>query len=78
MIGQEGMVLSLRREGLAWMSGEVLHRENGEVLEQAVQRGCGCPIPGDIQGWVGWGHGQPALVPDLEVGGHACGRGAGT
>ena len=42
------MVLSLRREGLAWMSGEVLHRENGEVLEQTVQRGCGCPIPGDM------------------------------
>ena len=23
---------------------------------------CGCPIPGDIQGQVGWGLGQPELV----------------
>jgi len=25
--------------------GEVLYYESGKVLEQAVQRGCGCPIP---------------------------------
>jgi len=25
--------------------GEILHRESGEVLEQAAQRGCGCSIP---------------------------------
>jgi len=24
--------------------------ESGEVLEQAAQRGCGCPVPEDIQG----------------------------
>jgi len=36
--------------------------ESGEVLEQAAQRGCGCPIPGDVQGQVGWGPGQPGLV----------------
>ena len=24
-----------------------------EVLEQAAQRGCGCPIPGGVQGQVG-------------------------
>ena len=56
---------------------EVLHRESGEVLAQAAQ-GRGCPIPGGVQGQVGWGPGQPALVPDLEVGGPVCGRGAGT
>ena len=27
---------------------------------------------------VGWGPGQPGLVPDLEVGGPACGRRVGT
>lgn len=27
-----------------------------------MQRGCGCPIPGGIQGQVGWGPGQPELV----------------
>ena len=27
-----------------------------------VQRSCGCPIPGGIQGQDGWGPGQPDLV----------------
>jgi len=44
-------------------------------MEQAAQRGCGCSVPGGVQGQVGWGPGQPGLVPDLEVGGSACGRG---
>ena len=39
-----------------------------EVLEQAAQRGCGCPVPGGVQGQVGWGLGQPGLV-NGEVGG---------
>ena len=29
---------------------------------QAVQRGCGCPIPVGVQGQVGWGPEQPDLV----------------
>ena len=55
--------------------GEVLHRESGEVLEQAVKRGYG-PIPGDDQDQVGWSPEQPGLV--LEVGDPAFGRGVGT
>jgi len=47
------------------------------VLEQAAQTGCGCPIPGGVQGQVGWGPGQPGLVLDMQVGGPACGRGVG-
>ena len=39
------------------------------MLAQAAQRGCGCPIPGGVQGQDGWGPGQPGLVPDQEVGG---------
>ena len=27
--------------------------------ELAAQRGCGCPIPGGIQGQAGYGSGQP-------------------
>ena len=27
-------------------------------MEQAAQRGCGCPIPGGAQGQVGWGSGS--------------------
>jgi len=39
------------------MLEERVYQESGEVLEQAAQRGCGCPIPGGIQGQVGWGPG---------------------
>jgi len=52
-----------------------LFTESGEVLEQAAQRVCGCPLSGGAQGQVGWGPGQPGLVPDLQVGDPACGRG---
>ena len=55
-----------------------LYYESGEVLEQAAQRGCGCSVPGGIQDPFGWDPAQPGLVPHLEVGGHACGRGVGT
>ena len=54
-------------------NSKVLDYESGEVLGQAVQRGCGCPIPGDVQGQVEWGPGQPGLVLNVEVGGPACG-----
>jgi len=43
------------------------------VLEQAAQRGCGCPVPEGIQGQVVWNPGQPGLVLNVEVGGPACG-----
>ena len=77
MIGQGGMVLSAKREGLDWMSGGSSSQRD-EVLAQAAQRGFGCPIPEGVQDRFGWGTGQPGLVPDLEVGGPACGRGVGT
>ena len=54
---------------------EVLSQESSKVLKQAAQRGCGCPIPGGVQGQVGWGPGKPGLVSDTEVGGPAFGRG---
>jgi len=47
------------------------------VLEQAAQRGCGCPVPGGVQGQVGWGPGQPGLALYLKVGHPACGGGVG-
>ena len=52
--------------------------ESGELLEQAAQRGCGCSASKGVQDQVGWGPGQPGLVPDLEVGGPASGRRLGT
>lgn len=48
------------------------------MLAQAAQRGCGCSVLGGVQDQVGWVPGKPGLVPDLEVGGPACGRGVGT
>jgi len=41
---------------------EKLLRKNSDALEQVAQVGCGCPIPGGIQGQVGCGSGQPGLV----------------
>ena len=32
-----------------------------DTLEQVAQGGCGCPIPGGIQGQAGGGSGQPGL-----------------
>jgi len=40
----------------------VLHSGGGDAQEQAAQGGCGCPIPGGIQGQAGCGSGQPGLV----------------
>ena len=41
---------------------EVFHSKGGDTLEQVAQGGCGCPIPGGIQGQAGCGSGQPGLV----------------
>ena len=41
---------------------KTLHTEDGDALEQVAQGGCGCPIPGGIQGQAGCGSGQPGLV----------------
>ena len=54
---------------------EVSHGEGSEVLARAAQRGCGCPIPGSVQGQAEWGPGQSDLVLNLAVGYPACGRG---
>ena len=53
---------------------EVLHCEGGEALEQVAQRGCGCPIPGRVQGQVGWVFEQPGLVEGVPA--HGMGVGA--
>ncbi|KAK4825966.1 hypothetical protein QYF61_003535 [Mycteria americana] len=43
------------------------------TLAQVALRSCGCPIPGNIQGQVGWGFEQPDLVEDVP--GHCRGVG---
>jgi len=51
-----------------------LHHEVGEAQEQVAQRSCGCPLPGSVQGQVGWSSVQPGLVEDVP----AHGRGVET
>jgi len=41
---------------------EILYCEGDEALEKVTQRSCGCPIPGNIQGYFGWSFDQPDLV----------------
>ena len=41
---------------------KIFLEEGGDALEQVAQLGCGCPIPGGIQGQAGCGSGQPGLV----------------
>lgn len=38
--------------------------DGGETLAQVAQRGCGCPIPGNVQGQLGQGSEQPFLVEE--------------
>jgi len=44
---------------------EIIYCEGSETLEQLAQRGCGCPLPGGIQGQAGWGCEQRSLVGDV-------------
>ena len=46
---------------------EIFYNESDETLEQIAQRGNGVPIPGNIQGQVGRGSRQPALVEDVSA-----------
>ena len=53
-LGQGRFRLDIRRK--------FFHTEGSDALEQVAQGGCGCPIPGDIQGQAGCSCGQPGLV----------------
>lgn len=41
---------------------EVSHSEGDKTLAQVGQRGCGCPVPRNVQGHLGWGLEQPGRV----------------
>ena len=43
---------------------EIFYCKCAETLERVSQRGRRCPIPGNIEGQVGWGSEQPDLVVD--------------
>lgn len=43
---------------------EIFYKEHGKTL---AQRGEGCPIPGNIQGWVGWSSEQCGLWEGIPI-----------
>ena len=53
----------LWRGGIYTLKPGICHQHlGGDALEQVAQGGCGCPIPGGIQGQAGCGSEQPGLV----------------
>ena len=65
-----------------WTSKIILEERNKtdildwkcQKISTFAQRRCGCPLPGGVQGQVGWSSEQPDLVEDVP----AHGRGSGT
>ena len=68
------MVFNWKRADLDQILGRILYSESGETLEQAAQRGCGCPLPGSIQDQAGWDFEQSGLVGGVP----ACSKEVGT
>jgi len=47
--------------------------EGAEALEQIAQRNCGCPLPGSVQGQVGWGFEEPGCLDGVPAHGRTFG-----
>jgi len=47
------------------MASKFFYNKGDETLEQIAQRSSGGPIPGNIQGQVGWRSEQPGLAEDI-------------
>jgi len=43
-----------RRHSTFSITGRKYLNKGDEALEQVIQRSCGCPSPGGVQGQVGW------------------------
>jgi len=43
----------------------IFYNQGGETLAQVAQSGSGGPMPGSLQGQVGWGSEQSGLVEDV-------------
>lgn len=65
LVTGQGETDSKNRQIQARYQKEVLCCEGAEALEQIVQRSCGCPIPGGVQGQAAWNSEQPGLVESV-------------
>jgi len=52
---------------------EILYQESCEALEQVAQRSYGCPLPGSVQGQIGWSFEELDLVKDIPAYGSGVG-----
>jgi len=48
---------------------ESVYCDDGEALEQVAKSICGCPLPGSVQGQVGWGFEQLGPVEGVPANG---------
>jgi len=63
-----GVMVGLDKGGDQVIRVVKLHKggdQGGEALAQAAQRSCGFPLPGRVQGQVGWSAEHPGLVGDV-------------
>ena len=44
------------------LSHSALYQTSVTAFQRTFKESCGCPVPGGVQGQVGWGPGQPGLA----------------
>lgn len=54
--------VSTRTNGFKLRGHVYIKYKEGILYCEVVQRTCGCPLPGGVQGWVGWDSKQPGVV----------------
>ena len=74
--GQVDTCLMNHRDQHAELPLDIKHC--GHPSAKELPRALVCPIPGGVQGQVGWGPEHPDLILDLAASNPTCGRGVGT